>query len=70
MIRVGEETGNLAELLAKVANKYDDEVQITLDTLTSLLEPLLIVTLGIIVGFVVVALFLPMVPLIQSLSAM
>jgi len=70
MIRVGEETGNLAEMLGKVANKYDEEVDITLNTLTSLLEPMLIIALGVVVGFIVISLFLPMVPLIQNLSAM
>lgn len=70
MIRVGEETGSLAEILAKVADKYDEEVNRTLHTLTSLLEPMLIIILGVVVAFIVIALFLPMVPLIQDLSAM
>lgn len=70
MIQVGEETGSLAEILAKIADKYDEDVQLTLNTLTSLLEPFLIILLGLVVGFIVVALFLPMVPLVQSLSNM
>jgi len=70
MIRVGEETGALAEILAKIADKYDEEVDRTLHTLTSLLEPVLIIILGLVVGFIVIALFLPMVPLVQNLSAM
>ena len=70
MIRVGEETGGMAEMLIKIADKYDDEVERTLQTLTALLEPVLIIILGFVVGFIVIALFLPMVPLIESLSEM
>ncbi len=60
MIAVGEETGALDAMLTKVAETYDREVDDTVKGLTSLIEPLLIVMLGIIVGFIVVALYMPM----------
>jgi type IV pilus assembly protein PilC len=68
MIDVGEETGELDTMLYKVADTYDSEVAVITDSLTSLLEPLLIVFLGGAVGFIVVSLFLPLVSLIQNLS--
>ncbi|NOT00324.1 MAG: type II secretion system F family protein [Phycisphaerales bacterium] len=69
MIDVGEETGDLDKMLIKVADNYDDEVETLVGSLVSLLEPAMVVILGGIVGFIVVALFLPMVALIQSVSA-
>ena len=68
MVDVGEETGELDTMLYKVADQYDEEVKTLTDGLMALLEPLLIVFLGLAVGFIVVALFLPLVDLIQNLS--
>ena len=68
MIDVGEETGELDTMLYKVADTYDAEVAVLTDSLTSLLEPLLIVFLGGAVGFIVISLFLPLVSLIENLS--
>jgi len=68
MIDVGEETGDLDKMLLKVADNYDEEVDTAIGGLMSLLEPLIIVLLGGIVMFIVVALFLPLVKLIQSVS--
>ena len=68
MIDVGEETGELDKMLYKVADNYDEEVDVLTESLVSLLEPLLIIVLGVIVGFIVIALFLPLVALIQKLS--
>lgn len=68
MIDVGEETGELDKMLYKVADNYDEEVDVLTESLVSLLEPLLIVVLGVMVGFIVIALFLPLVELIQKLS--
>ncbi|WNM28667.1 type II secretion system F family protein [Demequina capsici] len=59
MIAVGEDTGALDEMLAKVADFYDQEVESTTEALTSLIEPLMIAVLGGIVGFMVIALYLP-----------
>jgi type IV pilus assembly protein PilC len=66
MIDVGEETGDLDKMLVKVADNYDEEVDTLVAGLVSLLEPLMVVVLGGIVGLIVVALFLPLVKLIQS----
>ena len=68
MIDVGEETGDLDKMLLKIADNYDEEVDTAIGGLMSLLEPLIIVVLGGIVMFIVVALFLPLVKLIQSVS--
>ena len=66
MVDVGEETGDLDKMLIKVADNYDEEVDVMVAGLVSLLEPLMVVALGGIVGFIVVALFLPLVALIQG----
>jgi type IV pilus assembly protein PilC len=68
MIDVGEETGDLDKMLEKVADTYDEEVATLVQGMTALLEPVMVITLGIIVGFVVVALFMPMVALIQNVQ--
>ena len=68
MVDVGEETGELDTMLYKVADVFDEEVAVLTDTLTKLMEPLLIIVLGFAVGFIVVALFMPLVSLISSLS--
>jgi len=68
MIDVGEETGDLDKMLMKIADNYDEEVETLVDGLVSLLEPVMIVVLGAIVGFIVVALFLPLVTLINAVS--
>ena len=60
MIAVGERTGGLSEMLVKVADFYDDEVDSAVETLTSMIEPLVIVVLGSIIGGVLVAMYLPM----------
>jgi type IV pilus assembly protein PilC len=68
MVDVGEETGELDTMLYKVADNYDEEVAVLTESLISLLEPLLIVVLGVMVGFIVIALFLPLLSLIEKLS--
>jgi len=68
MIDVGEETGDLDKMLLKIADNYDDEVDTMVEALVSLLEPIMVVVLGGIVGFIVLALFMPLVTLITSLS--
>jgi type IV pilus assembly protein PilC len=60
MIAVGEETGALESMLSKVADFYEDEVAASLKALTSILEPLMIMIVGAIVGFIVVSMYLPM----------
>ncbi|MCH2212454.1 MAG: type II secretion system F family protein [Fuerstiella sp.] len=68
MVDVGEETGALDDMLYKVADVYDEEVEVRVEGLVSLLEPIMVVVLGLIVGFIVIALFLPLVQLLNSLS--
>lgn len=68
MVDVGEETGELDTMLYKVADQYDEEVSVLTESLMSLMEPLLIIFLGGAVGFIVIALFLPLVSLIQNLT--
>ena len=68
MVDVGEETGQLPDMLLKVADVFDDEVDNTVDALTSLLEPLMIVFLAVVVGTIVIALFMPMVELLKNMS--
>ncbi len=69
MIDVGEETGELDTMLYKVSDTFDDEVKVLTAGLTKLMEPLLIIFLGFTVGFIVIALFMPLVSLIQNLSS-
>jgi type IV pilus assembly protein PilC len=68
MIDVGEETGNLDGMLNKIADVYDEEVNVLVEALISLLEPLMIVVLGAIVGTIVIALFMPLLALLEGLS--
>ncbi len=69
MVDVGEETGQLPDMLLKVADVYDDEVDNAVDGMTSLIEPIMIVVLALIVGTIVIALFLPMIKIIQEMNA-
>lgn len=69
MIDVGEETGQLPEMLLKIAEVYDDEVDNAVTGLTSLLEPIMIVLLAFIVGTIVVALFMPLISIIQGMQS-
>jgi type IV pilus assembly protein PilC len=68
MMAVGEETGALDEMLAKVASFYDQEVETLVDGLTSLIEPLLIVIMGALVGGMVICLYLPMFNIINAIK--
>ena len=68
MVDVGEETGELDTMLYKVADTYDEEVAVLTESLVSLMEPLMIILLGGMVGFIVIALFMPLVKLINSLT--
>ena len=68
MVQVGEETGQLPDMLVKVADVYEAEVDNVVSGLTSILEPIMIVMLAVIVGTIVIALFMPMVGLIQGIG--
>ena len=67
MIDVGEETGDLDKMLIKIADNYDEDVDVLVGSLVSLLEPIMVVVLGGIVGFIVVSLFMPLVKLMSSM---
>jgi type IV pilus assembly protein PilC len=69
MVSIGEKTGALEKLLMKISEFYDQEVRATVKALTSLIEPLLIATMGIIVGFIVLSIFLPIIKIQQQLSS-
>jgi type IV pilus assembly protein PilC len=68
MIDVGEETGEMDAMLLKIADNYDEEVDVAVAALVSLLEPIMVVVLGVMVGTIVVAMFLPMIKMLESLS--
>ena len=68
MVEVGEETGALADMLTRIADTYDDEVDNAVAGMTAAIEPALIIMLAFIVGTIVVAMFLPMVKIIGSVS--
>jgi type IV pilus assembly protein PilC len=68
MIEVGEETGKLPEMLMKIADVYDNDVDNAVAGITSIIEPILIVLLAGIVGFIVISLFLPLISLIQTVG--
>jgi len=69
MIAVGEATGGLDDMLAKIADFYDDEVDAAVSTLLSLMEPIMIVFLGVIVGGMIVAMYLPIFDMINAVGA-
>jgi type IV pilus assembly protein PilC len=68
MVSIGEETGSLDAMLGKVADFYESEVEATLQSLTAALEPVMIVLLGGIVGFIVISMFLPLIAIINELA--
>ncbi|MCB1163721.1 MAG: type II secretion system F family protein [Candidatus Krumholzibacteriia bacterium] len=68
MVSVGEETGRLDEMLGKLADFYDDEVDAAVDSLTAVIEPVMIVVMGLIVGGMLIAMYLPMFKLISVVS--
>ena len=68
MVEVGEETGKLPDMLTKIADTYEEEVDNSVSALTSLIEPLMIVGLAGIVGTIVLALFAPLVKIIEKMS--
>ncbi|OFX14863.1 MAG: hypothetical protein A2Z18_06365 [Armatimonadetes bacterium RBG_16_58_9] len=68
MVSIGEESGSLDAMLGKIADFYEDEVDAALASLTAAIEPVLIVGLGGVVGFIVIALFLPLIEVIKNLS--
>ncbi len=68
MVSVGEETGRLPDMLVKIADIYDTEVDAAVDGMTSIIEPLLIIFLAVIVGTIVIAMFMPLIGIIENLN--
>ena len=68
MIKIGEDSGSLDNILDKTANFYDDELDSAIQKLTSLVEPLMIVFMGVIVGFIVVSMMMPMFDMIKTVQ--
>ena len=69
MINVGEQTGGLDEMLSKIADFYDDEVDAAVSALTAILEPIMIVVMGVVIGGMVVAMYMPMFDMINTAQA-
>ncbi|MGH7884309.1 MAG: type II secretion system F family protein, partial [Thermodesulfobacteriota bacterium] len=68
MVAVGEQTGELEEMLSKIADMYDQQVDTTVSALTSLLEPIMILIMGVILGFIVFAILLPIFELTSTIG--
>jgi type IV pilus assembly protein PilC len=68
MINVGEQTGGLDDMLQKIADFYDDEVDAAVTALTSILEPIMIVVMGVVIGGMVVAMYMPMFDMISAVQ--
>jgi type IV pilus assembly protein PilC len=68
MINVGEKTGGLPDMLLKVSDFYDEEVDAAVDSLTSMIEPLIIVFLGVVIGGILIAMYMPMFSLADTVQ--
>jgi len=68
MVDVGEETGALPEMLVRVADGYDEEVDMAVEALTSIIEPIMIVFLALIIGTIVIAMFVPLISIVSEMS--
>ncbi len=68
MVRIGEETGELERMLGKVADFYEDEVDVAIDSLSSLIEPLMMIMVGAMVGVILIAMYLPMFKMLKLVS--
>jgi type IV pilus assembly protein PilC len=69
MLEVGEETGQITDMLDKVSDFYDREVETATDSLTSAMEPLLVVLLGAVIGVMVICLYMPMFSIYQHIQS-
>ncbi|MGI9113100.1 MAG: type II secretion system F family protein, partial [Gaiellaceae bacterium] len=68
MVKIGEETGELDKMLGKIADFYEDEVDASIQSLTSIIEPILMIGVGIMVGTIVIAMYLPMFKLLTLIQ--
>ena len=60
MVKIGEETGELEKMLGKIADFYEDEVDASIQSLTSIVEPIMMILVGLMVGVIIIAMYLPM----------
>ena len=68
MVKIGEETGELDKMLGKIADFYEDEVDTSIQSLTSIIEPIMMIGVGIMVGAIVIAMYLPMFKLLKLIK--
>jgi type IV pilus assembly protein PilC len=68
MVRIGEETGELEQMLSKIADFYEDEVDSAIASLTSIIEPLMMIGIGFMVGIIIISMYLPMFKLMQLIG--
>jgi type IV pilus assembly protein PilC len=68
MVKIGEETGELEKMLSKVADFYEDEVDASIAALTSIIEPLMMIGVGAMVGIIVIAMYMPMFKLLTLIE--
>ena len=68
MVKIGEETGELEKMLTKIADFYEDEVDTAIQSLTSIIEPLMIIAVGAMVGVIIIAMYLPMFKMLQLIG--
>ena len=68
MVRIGEETGELEKMLGKIADFYEDEVDVAIDGLSSIIEPLMMILVGAMVGIILIAMYLPMFKMLKLVS--
>ena len=60
MVKIGEETGELEKMLSKIADFYEDEVDASVQSLTSIVEPIMMIGVGVMVGIIIISMYLPM----------
>ena len=68
MVRIGEETGELEQMLSKIADFYEDEVDSAIQSLTSIIEPIMMIGVGFMVGIIIISMYLPMFKLMQLIG--
>ena len=68
MVKIGEETGELEKMLSKIADFYEDEVEASVQSLTSIVEPLMMIGVGFMVGIIIISMYLPMFKLMQLIG--
>lgn len=68
MIKIGEESGAMDEMLEKTATFYDEEVEVAMQKITTLIEPLMIVVMALVIGFIVIAMIMPMFDMVNTVQ--